>query len=336
MGWVAVNDSYESSTLDAVQLRSHAREVAQRVLAEHPLPAPASAQQFSGWDLGRVVEEGIRDGKINFERGWLFFLRVDGELMCAEYVVNPLVGGDPDDPLGTGDFTLIPMADQAMTYLDRPNQAGWRSMRSTTPNVHQREELGTNYQIIVATKGQALSDALQELDRHPRPARRIQDRKNTGKSADLDKERRERIAAIPRELWELTKVAVPVALGAPIVYMILLGTWSEKFAKALDWNNPHPEPGESPADALVLQGILVAVMLACLAALGYLLPYKKSNVVFSAAAGYGTALGTALFFWQIFNGSGGMASWFWPPLCTVLGHLAYGLYRQSTASGPTT
>ncbi|MGW4368993.1 hypothetical protein ACWEKT_25435 [Nocardia takedensis] len=325
-----MNETYDSSTLDADRLREYAREVARRVSLRHPTPTPAIVRTTSGvahvgWDLGHVVEEGIRDGKIDFERGVLFFLRVDGELLCGEYVVNPQVGGDPEDLSGTADLTLDSMPDGSMTHLDRPNvDAEWRTV-STSREGRVREELGTRYEVRVEAKGKALTDALADLDRNPRPPRRTGDTRRRAEDARPAAERAARRHALPGELGEAARYAVPAALLAPLVYALLLGTWSVEFARVLDWNNPAPEVSDTPGDVFVLQAVLVSVMLVCLAILGYLLPYPQGSVVLSVPAVWGTAAGVALFLWQVFAGAGGMGTWFWPPLCTVLGHLAYGI-----------
>ncbi|WP_069167234.1 hypothetical protein [Nocardia altamirensis] len=135
------------------------------------------------------------------------------------------------------------------------------------------------------------------------------------------------------EMWEVAKFAVPTALLAPLVYFVLLGTWSTEYMKPLDWNNPHPQPETAGVDAFVLTFVLVVCMLLCLGGLGLAFPYPTDQEVFSIPAACGVAVGVAAFFYQVFSGSGGMASWFWPPLFAVLGHLAYGLYRQTRTIG---
>ncbi|MFC9872661.1 hypothetical protein [Nocardia salmonicida] len=145
-------------------------------------------------------------------------------------------------------------------------------------------------------------------------------------------------AAATRELrrrvgsgtWELAKVAVPTALGAPLVYFLLLGTWSERFMKPLVWNSQYPVSSEDAGlDAFIVQFILVTCMIVCLAIIGLAFPFSTGEEVVSNPMFCGIVLGAVVFLYQVFNGSSGIYSWLWPPLFAVVGHLAYGMYRKT-------
>ena len=117
---------------------------------------------MSGWDLGHVVDEGAHDSTLgNWEFGHLFVLRSDGELMYSYYQVYPDRGGIPDDPLLTGEYTLEPMTDDQMAYLDRPNHGDYRPIK--TSDGHAREEIQRQFELIVDTQGAALRQAIERI-----------------------------------------------------------------------------------------------------------------------------------------------------------------------------
>ncbi|MFC8042513.1 hypothetical protein [Nocardia sp. NPDC057353] len=69
------------------------------------------------WFLGYLVDEGIRDEKLNFEGKKLFFLRLDGQVMGVECTVNPLLAEVTPDPFGLN-YELQFMLDDSLTAVD--------------------------------------------------------------------------------------------------------------------------------------------------------------------------------------------------------------------------
>lgn len=161
---------YENTTLDASAIRRYALEVAQRASAVVPVevhqrienhgrqrPATPVGPATRGWLLGTVVTDGALDTHHyldSWEEGTAFFLREDGELLGADYFQYLEV----HDLLARAPYSLEPLTDDKMTYLDHPNRAGYHSVSST------RQELGKYFDLSVAAKGMGLIGAIQKLD----------------------------------------------------------------------------------------------------------------------------------------------------------------------------
>lgn len=321
-----MSDTYESSVLNATDIRRRGHEAARRYGSNH------RGSSMHGWELGRIAEEGARDsmhggnlqnGSLqngSWEAGYIYVLRADGELVSSRYRV---VGqdGDPDDILSTGHYELEPMSDHRMSDLDRKNFGDYEIVDRDDTGV--RFELQRNFQIDAPTKGAELTAAISRINTLPRSLDNSAHRK-----AVVARERRRRWVRTKRILGSmlaLCVVAVPVVLFTPLI-AYGIGTLSPNriALHTLAWRGE-----KSAGDLMELLAILLAAMIVGLGAMGFMFPYRDDEEVVSSPAAVGFVLGLVLLLVQAFTGTGGEYSWIWPPLFAVIGHLSLGVMRAN-------
>ncbi|MFC9872662.1 hypothetical protein [Nocardia salmonicida] len=330
------DDSYDTSILDSAAIRKYAHEVAARTLASTTSTANTGSTSNAGWLLGWMVEEGARDtthGNLKWANGYIYVLRVDGELLYSPCEV----GGqsvDTDDPIGSGTYHLRPLSEGNMTDLDRPNIADYKIVSAT------REELGRNFQITVDARGLGLLNALRKLDDRPYVAQRMYGAKRSDSTAEVPPQQRNRSAAGSRTVGERVADAKLVFT----LYALLAGAiW---LMSTLFIISSNADTGIAPISFSVIQqiaiywlvGAVVAASIYC--GLGARPRTYESIIRPIFGAIVGTVVGLILSVREAAKVNihqslveGGLAQqnyiWLITPACFVLGGMVQGLLYYS-------
>ncbi|MFG1770724.1 hypothetical protein ACGFIX_14215 [Nocardia salmonicida] len=145
-------------------------------------------------------------------------------------------------------------------------------------------------------------------------------------------ERRARFTSNRSPAIGLLVSAVPVWLFTPAIVAIL-GAMIDGFGRIVLLGSGGQDNASGLATLYGLWAKLLIGAIVCVFVLSFFLPYPNGQGVVSGPGVAGFVGGIALLFLQGITDSGSAASWFWPPLFAVLGHLGFGIYRNHFAQG---